>query len=73
MERIRAKTRVAGYDECYPGLVESYDAMGDSDDEADYTKMDMGNKKGPVGRWDFESQVCLVSFVRANCAVYCLC
>ena len=36
--------------------MESFDAMGDSDDETDYTKMDMGNKKGPVGRWDFESQ-----------------
>ena len=26
------------------------DAIGDSDDEADFSKMDMGNKKGPVGR-----------------------
>ena len=24
--------------------------LGDSDDETDFTKMDMGNKKGPVGR-----------------------
>ncbi len=30
--------------------------MGDSDDETDFSKMDMGNKKGPVGRWDFETQ-----------------
>lgn len=44
-----------GYAECYPGLAEMADAMGDSDDEADYTKMDMGNKKGPVGRWDFDT------------------
>jgi len=43
------------YAECYPGLAEMYDATGDSDDEADYTKMDMGNKKGPVGRWDFDT------------------
>ena len=26
------------------------DAIGDSDDEADFSKMDLGNKKGPVGR-----------------------
>ena len=25
--------------------------LGDSDDETDFTKMDMGNKKGPVGRY----------------------
>lgn len=43
------------YAECYPGLAEMYDATGDSDDEADYSKMDMGNKKGPVGRWDFDT------------------
>lgn len=36
--------------------MEMVDALGDSDDEADYTKMDQGNKKGPVGRWDFETQ-----------------
>ena len=35
---------------------ESYDAAGDSDEEVDYTKMDQGNKKGPVGRWDFDTQ-----------------
>ncbi|VEL08186.1 unnamed protein product [Protopolystoma xenopodis] len=45
-----------GYDECYPGFEASYDAMGDSDDETDYSKMDLGNKKGPIGRWDFETQ-----------------
>ena len=37
-------------------MMEMVDALGDSDDEADYTKMDQGNKKGPVGRWDFETQ-----------------
>ena len=40
-----------GYAECYPGLAEMDDAVIDSDDEADFSKMDMGNKKGPVGRW----------------------
>ena len=40
-----------GYAECYPGLAEMDDAVIDSDDEADYSKMDMGNKKGPVGRY----------------------
>jgi len=44
-----------GYAECYPGLDEMVDAIDDSDDEADYSKMDMGNKKGPVGRWDFDT------------------
>ena len=38
------------YAECYPGLAEMDDAIGDSDDEADFSKMDLGNKKGPVGR-----------------------
>ncbi|CAO1356583.1 unnamed protein product [Diamesa serratosioi] len=45
-----------GYNECYPGLQEMNDAIDDSDDEADYTKMDLGNKKGPIGRWDFDTQ-----------------
>lgn len=43
-----------GYAECYPGIDTSY-AMDDSDEEVDYTKMDLGNKKGPVGRWDFDT------------------
>lgn len=30
-----------GYTECYPGYVEMNDALEDSDDEADYSKMDM--------------------------------
>ncbi|XP_069683312.1 protein Red [Periplaneta americana] len=45
-----------GYAECYPGLEEMQDAIDDSDDEVDYTKMDLGNKKGPIGRWDFDTQ-----------------
>lgn len=47
---------IDGYAECYPGLEEMDDAVCDSDDDVDYTKMDKGNKKGPVGRWDFETQ-----------------
>ncbi|VDK77493.1 unnamed protein product [Onchocerca ochengi] len=41
-----------GYAECYPGGM--YEAAGESDDEADYSKMDMGNRRGPVKRWDFD-------------------
>ncbi len=37
-------------------MMESADAIDDSDDEVDYTKMDQGNKKGPIGRWDFDTQ-----------------
>ncbi|KAG1651186.1 Protein Red [Nymphon striatum] len=44
------------YAECYPGAPETADAVEDSDDEVDYSKMDMGNKKGPIGRWDFDTQ-----------------
>lgn len=43
------------YAECYPGLQEMDDAIIDSDDEVDYSKMDKGNKKGPIGRWDFDT------------------
>ncbi|KAM7537619.1 hypothetical protein Aperf_G00000063681 [Anoplocephala perfoliata] len=56
LERLLKKSEISGYDECYPGFAESYDAMGDSDEETDFSKMDMGNKKGPMGRWDFETQ-----------------
>ena len=43
---------------CNPifSMAESADAIDDSDDEVDYTKMDQGNKKGPIGRWDFDTQ-----------------
>ncbi|XP_077983588.1 protein Red-like [Glandiceps talaboti] len=44
------------YAECYPGAIETEDATYDSDDEPDYSKMDLGNKKGPIGRWDFDTQ-----------------
>merc|ERR1719431_631659 len=52
---MKASEEHDGYAECYPGLAEMDDAIGDSDDEADFSKMDMGNKKGPVGRWDFDT------------------
>ena len=39
------------YAECYPGLAEMDDALGDSDEEADFSRMDQGNKKGPMSRF----------------------
>nr|XP_002129642.1 protein Red [Ciona intestinalis] len=45
------------YAECYPSTQFNIAGLGeDSDDEADYSKMDNGHKKGPVGRWDFDTQ-----------------
>lgn len=32
------------------------DVLGDFDDEVDFSKMDQGNKKGFIGRWDFDIQ-----------------
>lgn len=43
------------YAECYPGAVENDDAIMDSDDEVDFSKMDSGMKKGQVKRWDFDT------------------
>ncbi|RNA28418.1 Red [Brachionus plicatilis] len=43
------------YAECYPGTNAEEDVNFDSDEEADFSKMDMGNKKGPVNRWDFDT------------------
>ena len=43
------------YAECYPGTNAEEDFNIDSDEEADFTKMDLGNKKGPVNRWDFDT------------------
>ncbi|KAJ7338238.1 hypothetical protein JRQ81_010957 [Phrynocephalus forsythii] len=37
-----------------PGKMD--DMAVDSDEEVDYSKMDQGNKKGPLGRWDFDTQ-----------------
>lgn len=36
-----AVTDPEGYNECYPGLLEMNDAMDDSDEEADFSKMDL--------------------------------
>ncbi|XP_022660432.1 protein Red-like [Varroa destructor] len=44
------------YSECYPGMPENDDAVADSDEEEDLSKMDNGKRKGPLNRWDFESQ-----------------
>lgn len=49
-------SEIDAYQECYPGLAEMDDAVIDSDEEVDYTKMDKGSKKGAIGRWDFETQ-----------------
>ena len=43
------------YAECYPGTNAEEDVNVDSDEEADFSKMDLGNKKGPVNRWDFDT------------------
>ena len=43
------------YSECYPGTRAEEDVNIDSDDEADFEKMDLGNKKGQIGRWDFDT------------------
>ncbi|KAL4230571.1 hypothetical protein ACF0H5_010950 [Mactra antiquata] len=56
IKKLKQKTEIDSYAECYPGMEEAADAVDDSDDEVDYTKMDQGNKKGPVGRWDFDTQ-----------------
>ncbi|XP_005097333.1 protein Red isoform X2 [Aplysia californica] len=55
LQKLKAKTGIDSYAECYPGMAESADAIDDSDEEVDFTKMDQGNKKGPVGRWDFDT------------------
>lgn len=54
--KSKSKETFDSYAECYPGAAEMDDAVNDSDDDADYSKMDMGNKKGPVKRWDFENE-----------------
>ncbi len=42
------------YDECYPG---GFAEMGGaSDEEEDFSKMDPGNKKGVIKRWDFSTE-----------------
>lgn len=56
IKKLKKKIEIDSYAECYPGMDEAADAIDDSEDEVDYTKMDQGNKKGPIGRWDFDTQ-----------------
>merc|ERR1719419_2074689 len=53
-EQMIQKQSTDCYSECYPGM-NLYDAIDSDDEGPDYTKMDQGNKKGPLGRWDFEN------------------
>lgn len=47
----------SGYDECYPGGLVEMGGSWDSDEEADYNKMDQGSKKNQaVNRWDFDTE-----------------
>ncbi|KAI6176061.1 hypothetical protein M3Y97_00758000 [Aphelenchoides bicaudatus] len=47
------------YGELFPSADMYY---GGSDEEDDFSKMDMGTKKGPVNRWDFESEEAYESY-----------
>ncbi|PVD34997.1 hypothetical protein C0Q70_06278 [Pomacea canaliculata] len=49
----KPKEKAADADE---RMMESADAIDDSDEEGDNTKMDQGSKKGPVERWGFDMQ-----------------
>lgn len=40
-KKKKSAIETEGYAECYPGGIEMYEAAGESDDEADYSKMDM--------------------------------
>lgn len=51
----RMESEYEGYAECYPGAIENEDAVMDSDEETDFSKMDAGSRRGAVGRWDFET------------------
>ncbi|KAL1791585.1 Red, partial [Sigmodon hispidus] len=42
------------YSECYPATM--YGMAVDSDEEVDYSKMDQGNNKDLLGRWDFDTE-----------------
>uniref|UniRef100_A0A915CN83 Protein Red n=1 Tax=Ditylenchus dipsaci TaxID=166011 RepID=A0A915CN83_9BILA len=56
LKKRRMEEEDDAYAELYPGGIALLDAVGgESDEEADFSKMDMGNRKGPVKRWDFES------------------
>ncbi|ULU08065.1 hypothetical protein L3Y34_019266 [Caenorhabditis briggsae] len=57
-ERKRKEMEASsGYDECYPGGLVEMGGAWDSDEEADYSKMDSGAKKNQaVNRWDFDTE-----------------
>ncbi|CAB3402325.1 unnamed protein product [Caenorhabditis bovis] len=55
LEKRRKETESAGYDECYPGGMAELGGGWDSDEE-DFSKMDLGTKKGVVNRWDFDNE-----------------
>ena len=40
LKKLKRKTEVDSYAECCPGMAESHDAIDDSDEEVDFTKMD---------------------------------
>ncbi|TKR68694.1 hypothetical protein L596_030940 [Steinernema carpocapsae] len=44
------------YAELFPSGIGLLQAGYESDEDADFSKMDLGNKKGPLKRWDFETQ-----------------
>lgn len=46
-----------GYAECYPGMSEMNDAIDDSDDEADYSKMDLVSKLFVLTKLTFTNQL----------------
>ena len=48
--------KAEGYSECYPEMEEMHDALHDSDEEVDYSKMDTGRRRKPISRWDFETE-----------------
>lgn len=46
------------------------DAIDDSDDEVDYSKMDAGNKKGPIGKFNLSSPITLQFLWNALGSIY---
>lgn len=57
----------SGYDECYPGGLVEMGGAWDSDEEADYSKMDAGPKKNQaVNRWDFDTEEEYASYMEGR-------
>ncbi|XP_065186504.1 protein Red-like isoform X2 [Sycon ciliatum] len=56
LKRTMQKEAISdSYMECYPGVGDD-DGGYDSEEDADFSKMDRGAKKGPLKRWDFENE-----------------